>query len=234
MLFKRTAPADEVAAVFVEPIQGEGGYIVPPPDFHQKLKELTQRHGILYVADEVQSGMGRTGRMFACEHFGVEPDIICLAKGIASGLPLGAMVARAELVNWPPGAHASTFGGNPVSCAAALETISLLEEGLIDNAAGVGELLMSRLGELQARHDVVAEVRGLGLMIGVELQSPAGAARSAGELRDAVVQSCFHKGLLLLGCGETTVRLSPPLVIDEEQANTAVAILDAALAEVVK
>ena len=230
-IFHRTVPPDQVAAIFVEPIQGEGGYIVPPPEFHRELKALAERHGILYVADEVQSGMGRTGKMFACEHWGIEPDILCLAKGIASGMPLGAIVARSEVMNWPRGSHGSTFGGNPVSCAAALETIALLEEGLIENAARVGDELMQRLLHLWPRHPSIGQVRGKGLMIGVELVRDRHTKEPAPELRDAVVQACFQKGLLLLGCGPSAVRFSPPLVVTAEEVQTAVDIFESALAE---
>ncbi len=230
-LFGKTVSPDEVAAIIVEPIQGEGGYIVPPPEFHKRLKALAEQHGILYIADEVQSGMGRTGKMFAIQHWGVEPDIVCLAKGIASGMPLGAMVAKSEIMDWPPGSHASTFGGNPISCAAALETIALLEEGLTDHAAQIGNFLMMRLRELQERHELIGEVRGKGLMIGVELVRDQTTMEPAIAERDAVIQDCFHKGLLLLGCGVSSVRLSPPLVIDHGQAETAVSILDEVLAE---
>ncbi len=230
-LFAKTVHPDEVAGIIVEPIQGEGGYVVPPPEFHQRLKALAEKHGILYIVDEVQSGMGRTGKMFAIEHWGVEPDIICLAKGLASGMPLGAIVARSDVMDWPGGSHASTFGGNPISCVAALETISLLEEGLIDHAARMGEFLMPRLRELQQRHALIGDVRGKGLMIGIELVKDRAAKERAVEERDALVQSCFHKGLLLLGCGENSIRLSPPLVIDQQQAETALSILDEALYE---
>jgi 4-aminobutyrate aminotransferase len=230
-LFAKTVPPDEVAGIIVEPIQGEGGYVVPPPEFHQRLKALAEKHGILYIVDEVQSGMGRTGKMFAIEHWGVEPDIICLAKGLASGMPLGAIVARSDVMDWPSGSHASTFGGNPISCVAALETIALLEEGLIDHAARMGEFLMPRLRELQQRHALIGDVRGKGLMIGIELVKDRAAKERAVEERDALVQACFHKGLLLLGCGENSIRLSPPLVIDQQQAETALSILDEALYE---
>jgi 4-aminobutyrate aminotransferase len=217
-LFKSVVPPDEVAAIIVEPIQGEGGYLVPPPEFHPTLKRIAEQHGILYIADEVQSGMGRTGRMFAIEHWGVEPDIICLAKGLASGMPLGAIIAKREIMDWPPGAHASTFGGNPVSCVAALETISLLQESLIENAAQVGEHLLARLRELRSRIGKnIVDVRGKGLMVGMEL--------SFAKLRDDVIQACFHRGLLLLGCGESTIRFCPPLVVTAEQCDTAVEIV---------
>jgi 4-aminobutyrate aminotransferase len=228
-LFRKLIAPDEVAALFVEPIQGEGGYLVPPPEFHRELRALCDRHGILMVADEIQSGMGRTGRMCAIEHWGVEPDIVCLAKGIASGLPLGAIVARAELMSWPPGAHASTFGGNPVACAAALETIALLESELMENAAKLGDFLLSELKQLQRGHSQIADVRGKGLMIGVELVEPDGSP--APDLAERLVQACFHKGLLLLRCGESTIRLCPPLVITREDCETALAIMTQCLNE---
>ena len=225
-LFKRTVSPDEVAGIIVEPIQGEGGYIVPPPEFHRALKSLAERHGILLIADEVQSGMGRTGKMFAMEHWDVEPDITCLAKGIASGMPLGAIIARDEIMDWPPGSHASTFGGNPVSCAAALETIALLEESLIANAERVGAYILDRLAELLARHELIGDVRGKGLMIGVELVRDRESKEPAIAERNTIVQECFQKGLLLLGCGVSSIRFSPPLVIDQADADTALDILD--------
>ena len=231
VLFRHTISPDEVAAVVVEPIQGEGGYLVPPIEFHQKLREITRRHGILLVADEVQSGMGRTGRMFAMEHFGVEPDITCLAKGIASGMPLGAMIAREDLMTWQPGSHASTFGGNPISCAAALETIAILEEELIHNARVVGDYLKELLVALKDKHTVVGDVRGLGLMLAIDLVKDRQTMEPDVELRNALVQSCFLKGLLLLGCGQSAIRFCPPLVIHERDAATAVRILDQALVE---
>jgi 4-aminobutyrate aminotransferase len=228
-LFARTVPPQEVAAIIVEPIQGEGGYIVPPDGFHRQLREICDRYGILLIADEVQTGMGRTGRMFAMEHWGVVPDIVCLAKGIASGMPLGATIARADIMDWGPGSHASTFGGNPVSCVAALETIALLEEGLIDNARVVGNYLRSQLEALAGRHRLIGEVRGLGLMIGVELVRDRGTKEPATRERDEVIQACFQRGLLLLGCGTSTLRLCPPLVVTPAQCDTAVAILDEVL-----
>jgi 4-aminobutyrate aminotransferase len=228
-LFARTVPPQEVAAIIVEPIQGEGGYIVPPDGFHRELRQLCDRYGILLIADEVQTGMGRTGRMFAMEHWGVVPDIVCLAKGIASGMPLGAMIARADIMDWGPGSHASTFGGNPVSCVAALETIALLEEGLIDNARVVGNYLRGQLEILAGRHRLVGEVRGLGLMIGVELVRDRVTKEPAASERDEVIQACFRQGLLLLGCGTSTLRLCPPLVVTPAQCDTAVAILDEVL-----
>ncbi|HEX5106079.1 MAG TPA: acetyl ornithine aminotransferase family protein [Pirellulaceae bacterium] len=228
-LFKRTVAPQEVAAIIVEPIQGESGYIVPPPEFHRELRKLCDQHGILLIADEVQSGMGRTGKMFAMQHWGVTPDIVCLAKGIASGMPLGAIIARAEIMDWGPGSHASTFGGNPVSCVAALETIKLLEEGLMENARTVGEYLKGRLTELMARHKLIGDVRGLGLMIGVELVRDRATKEPASTERDEVVQLAFREGLLLLGCGVNTLRFCPPLVVTKEQCDVAVGILDEVL-----
>ena len=231
-LFRRTVSPHEVAAFIVEPIQGEGGYIVPPPDFHRRLKTLAEKHGILYIVDEVQSGMGRTGKMFAIEHWGIVPDIICSAKGLASGMPLGAMIAKAEIMDWKRGSHASTFGGNPVSCVAALETIALLEEGLMANAARVGGVLMERLKQLAERHPLIGDIRGLGLMVGAELVRDRTTKEPAIAEREALIQACFRRGLLLLGCGPNTVRFCPPLVIDEQDVDTALRILDAALAEI--
>ena len=232
-VFQKTVPSEEVAAIIVEPIQGEGGYIVPPPEFHQRLKAITERYGILYIADEVQSGMGRTGKMFAIEHWAIEPDIICLAKGIASGMPLGAIVAREEVMDWPLGSHASTFGGNPVACASALETIALLEEELIDNAARTGDYLLEQLRELASTSELIGDVRGKGLMIGVELVRDRQTKEPAIAERNAIVQECFQKGLLLLGCGSSGIRFCPPLVVDEHDAETAVSIFEEVLAELI-
>ena len=225
---------DEVAAIVVEPIQGEGGYIVAPDAFLQRLRELAARHGILLAADEVQSGMGRSGRMFAIEFTGVEPDMIAIAKGIASGMPLGVAVARAGVMAWPPGTHASTFGGNPVSCAAALATIALLRNGIMKNAADVGAHLMSGLKALADKHPMIGDVRGRGLMIGVELVRDRSTKERATQERDAVVTAAFARGLLILGAGKNAVRFSPPLVLTREQADTAVRIFDEALTEVEK
>jgi len=221
-LFRTRLAPEEVAAIFVEPVQGEGGYVVPPQKFFDELAELATRHGILLIFDEVQSGMGRTGKMFAAEHFGAVADVIALAKGIASGMPLSATVARADLMTWKPGAHASTFGGNPVAVAAALTTIELLEQGLIENAARLGAHMLSRLRDFPRRFPVVGDVRGLGLMIGVELVRDQQTKERAPELRDRLVQMCFERGLLLLGCGPNTIRLCPPLVITKDQADFAV------------
>lgn len=225
-LFRTTVPPEEVAAIFVEPIQGEGGYIVPPPEFHQKLYGVANNYGILYVADEVQSGMGRTGKMFVMEHFGVAPDIMAVAKGIASGLPLGAMVAWAEIMDWGAGSHASTFGGNPISCQAALTTMELLENGLMDNASKRGEQLMAGLREMQQSIECIGDVRGMGLMVGVELVKDRETKERAGDWRDLVVQEAFHKGLLLLGCGTNSIRFCPALTVTAEEVDVCLNILE--------
>jgi 4-aminobutyrate aminotransferase len=221
---------DDVAAVLVEAIQGEGGYVVPPPAFHQRLRQITTKHGMLLMIDEVQSGMGRTGKMFAIEHFGVEPDVVAVAKGIASGMPLGVTTSRAEIMAWPPGAHASTFGGNPISCAAALVTITLIKDRLMANAAAVGAHLMERLRGLQEKHPIIGDVRGKGLMIGIELVKDRRTKERAVKERDRVVDECFARGLLLLGAGRNTLRLCPPLVLTKDEADIAVGIIDEALA----
>jgi 4-aminobutyrate aminotransferase len=224
-VFKRLIPADEVAAIFVEPIQGEGGYVVPEADFLPRLREMCDRNGILMVADEVQSGAGRTGRMWAVNHWNVQPDVVAMAKGIASGMPLGAVVARADLMSWSKGHHGSTFGGNAVSCAAALETIALLEEGLIDNAAERGRQQMAGLQPLVSRFgDIVREVRGKGLMIGIQFDS--------GDTAEAVQWACFERGLLVLEAGDDVVRLSPPLIVDSSDVDTCVRIFSEAVAAV--
>jgi 4-aminobutyrate aminotransferase len=231
-LFRTSVPSDEVAAIFVEPIQGEGGYVVPPPEFLRELRRICDRHGILLVADEIQCGVGRTGKMWACEHSGVVPDILCVAKGIASGLPLGATISRAEIMNWPPGAHASTFGGNPVAIAAALATIELVEEKYMANAARMGIYLMERLREWPARHPLVGDVRGKGLMVGIELVKDRATKAYATEERDRLVRLAFENGLLVLGCGASTLRLMPPLMVNRRQIDAAVEILDRCLARI--
>jgi 4-aminobutyrate aminotransferase len=231
-LFVNLTAPDEVAAIVVEPIQGEGGYITPPKAFLQGLRELATEHGILLVLDEVQSGMGRTGRMFAAEHFDVRGDIVNIAKGIASGLPLGVTAARKDVMTWPPGAHASTFGGNPVACAAALTTIRLLREQYVRNAAEVGERLMNGLRALADRHPLIGDVRGKGLMIGVEFVRDRHTKERAPEERNAVVQAMFRRGVLLLGAGRNAVRFAPPLVLTAAQADTVLQVFDEALAEV--
>ncbi len=231
-VFKRIAPPEEVAAIFVEPIQGEGGYHVPPAGFLPALRQLCNRHKILLVADEVQTGMGRTGKMFAVEHWNVEPDILCLAKGIASGMPLGAIVARGDVMDWPPGSHASTFGGNPVSCRAALATIDLLESEYIANAAERGEQLRAELRKLRTEFPILGDIRGLGLMTAIDVMKSANDPTPNPELRDAVVQSAFQRGLLLLGCGESAIRFCPPLCITAAQVETAAAVLRGVLRDV--
>jgi 4-aminobutyrate aminotransferase len=223
---------DEVAAILVEPIQGEGGYVVPPPEFLQGLAAIAAQHGMLFIVDEVQSGIGRTGKMFAIEHAGVQPDIIVAAKGIASGLPMGVTIARDDVMDWPVGAHSNTFGGNPVACAAALATITLVRDGLMQNAADVGQFLRTELDRLAERHRIIGDVRGCGLMIGVELvRNRQTKERAVGE-RDALVMAAFRRGLLVLAAGANAIRLSPPLVVTRQQAQVAVSILDAALQDV--
>lgn len=230
-LFKTILPAEEVAAIFVEPVQGEGGYVVPPTKFFDELQAVARRHGILIVADEVQCGMGRTGRMYASDHFGLDPDIIALAKGIASGLPLGATVAKAQYMQWTPGAHASTFGGNPVSIAAGLATLELLEQELVDNAARLGARMFDRMKAWPSRFRYVGDVRGLGLMLGVELVKDQATKERAPELRKEIVHRLFHRGLLVLGAGQNTLRLSPPLVLNDAQADYALDTMEEVLAE---
>jgi 4-aminobutyrate aminotransferase len=223
---------DDVAAVLVEPIQGEGGYVVPAKAFHERLRALTTKHGMLLMVDEVQSGMGRTGKMWAIEHFGVQPDVVTAAKGIASGLPLGVTVARADIMDWPPGAHASTFGGNPVSCAAAIATIDLLRESLVKNAAEVGEHLLQGLRALMDKHAIIGDVRGKGLMVGVELVRDRVTKERATDERNAVVDEAFRRGMLILGAGRNAVRFSPPLVLTKAQADTAIRLFDESLTAV--
>jgi 4-aminobutyrate aminotransferase len=226
VLFRNVVPPEEVAAVVVEPVQGEGGYLVPPPNFLPGLRELSRRHGILLICDEVQSGMGRTGKWWACEHFGIDPDIIVAAKGIASGMPLSATIARSELMNWRPGAHASTFGGNPVAIASSLATIELLEHGLIENARRVGRHMMDRMMEWPTRYRHAGDVRGLGLMIGIEIVRDRESRERAPELRDRIEDMAFKRVLLILGAGPNAIRLSPPLIISEAQADVAMDILE--------
>ena len=229
-LFQTICPPDEVAAIFVEPIQGEGGYIVPPADFLPALRELADAHGILLCFDEVQSGMGRTGKMFAWEHFGVKPDIITLAKGIASGMPLSATLASEDLMRWKPGAHASTFGGNPIACAAAHATLDLLDESLVENARVVGAAMQGMLRDSIGSHPNVGDIRGRGLMIGVELVLDRTTRERACDLRNAVVMDCFYRsGMVLLGAGQNTVRWCPALTLTEAEAATAVELFTTSL-----
>ena len=231
-LFRHLVDPSDIAAIFVEPIQGEGGYVPAPAEFLRALQHIAQKHGILLVADEVQCGMGRSGKWWACEHAEIEPDIICVAKGIASGMPLSAVIAPASVMDWKPGAHASTFGGNPVCIAAALATIKLIENGYMQNAARMGEFLLKRMADWPEKHKIVGDVRGQGLMIGVELVLDKKTRERAHDLRDRVVDIAFTKGVLLLGAGENTVRIAPPLLIDEEQAECAVKTLEACITEV--
>jgi len=230
-LFARRLDPRTVAALFVEPIQGEGGYIVPPAGFLPALRALCDRHGILLVCDEVQSGVGRTGTMFACEQEGIEPDVLLVAKGLASGLPIGAMVAKESVMKWGPGAHASTFGGNPVCCAAALATLDVVEGELLPNVRRTGERLLAGLAALEARHLSIGEVRGRGLMVGVEFVKDRATREPAPDIPRQVVQRAFRRGLLLLGAGRSTLRLAPPLVIDEYDVDVALRIIDECLAE---
>ena len=220
VIFKRLVKPHEIAAIVVEPVQGEGGYTIPPEGWLRYLRDLCTEHGILLVADEVQSGMGRTGKMWAVEHSDIEPDILLSGKGIASGMPLGAMIARADLMNWQVGAHGSTYGGNPLSCAAALASIRLIREGLIDNAARVGSFMLERLREMARRQPIITAVRGLGLMVGVEFAD--------GATADAVEIDCFQHGVLTLRAGDSTIRMSPPLVVNEEQVATGLRIFEEA------
>jgi 4-aminobutyrate aminotransferase len=229
-LFKTTLPPEEVAAIFVEPIQGEGGYVIAPNVFMQELRRICDKHGILLVLDEVQSGVGRTGKWWAVEHTGVEPDIVCMAKGIASGMPLGITVSRAEIMDWVPGSHASTFGGNPVCIAAALATLDVIEkQGLLANATEVGNHMMKRMADWPAKYRYVGDVRGRGLMIGVEIVKDKQTKEYAADLRDRIVQLAFERGILFLGCGPSAVRLSPPLVVTRDEADVAIDVLEEAI-----
>jgi 4-aminobutyrate aminotransferase len=229
MVLGKKTSGNDVAAIFVEPVLGEGGYVVPALGFFPALRDLCDRYEILLVADEVQSGMGRTGKWWAIQHFGVEPDIVTTAKGIASGMPLGAIIARQSVMDWEPGSHGSTFGGNPVSCAAALATLRLIENGYMQNAAEMGNYLLSQMREMQDRHPIIRGVRGLGLMIGIEF----GHGRTEGHaLRDRIVNRAFHEGLLLLGAGDNVIRLMPPLMIDRETSDQALAIFEKSIGAV--
>ncbi|MEN6609011.1 MAG: aminotransferase class III-fold pyridoxal phosphate-dependent enzyme, partial [Bryobacteraceae bacterium] len=230
-LLKTILPAEEAAAIVLEPIQGEGGYVVPPKKFFDEIQAIAARHGILIIADEVQCGMGRTGRLWASEHFGLVPDVMAVAKGIASGLPLSATIARADLMRWKPGAHASTFGGNPVAVAAALTTLELLEQRLVDQAAETGAFIMDRIRDWPRRFPCVGDVRGLGLMIGIEFVRDQSTRERAPDLRDRVVQMAFERGLLVLGAGPNTVRLSPPLTVTKDQAAFATDTLEDCIRE---
>lgn len=229
-LFKTTTPPQEVAAIVVEPVQGEGGYVPSPAGFLKELRRICDAHGILLIVDEVQSGMGRTGKMFALDHYGVKADIVCSAKGIASGLPIGVCVSRADLMDWKPGAHASTFGGNPVCIAAALKTIELLQTELVANSAEVGAYLKRGLEKLMSKYDCIGDVRGMGLMLGVEFVQDRASKKPDVELRDRVEMESYKRGLVLLGCGTNSIRWSPPLILTKENVDVALEIFDEAIA----
>jgi 4-aminobutyrate aminotransferase len=231
VVLARSVAPDDCAAVLVEPIQGEGGYIVPPDGFFPALRRLCDKYGILLIVDEVQSGVGRTGKWWAVEHWGVEPDMVCAAKGIASGLPLGATIARDSVMDWPTGAHGNTFGGNPVSCSAALVTLDLIEHGMMQNAAEMGQYTLDALSEIAVRHPSIGQVRGKGLMIGVEFVTDRKSKQPAKKLRDRIVHKAFSHGLLLLGCGESVVRFAPPLNIPRELVDEGLEVFEASVAE---
>jgi len=228
-IFGHTIPADEVAGIVIEPIQGEGGYVIPPPDFFMQLRSICDRYGILLIADEVQAGMGRTGKWWSIQNFGVEPDIVTSAKGIASGMPLGAMIARKSIVTWPKGTHGNTYGGNPLSCVAALATLELIENEYLDNAGVVGKYVLDRLMSIQSKHPSIGEVRGIGLMVGIEFVKDITSKTPAVELRNRVEQLAFERGLLTLGCGRSTIRVSPALCITQAEAEEGLQILDEAI-----
>ena len=229
VIFKNLVSPDEVAAVLVEPIQGEGGYVVPPASFFPRLRELCDRHGILLIVDEVQTGMGRTGKWWAIEHWGVEPDIVCTAKGIASGVPLGGFIARQSVATWPTGAHGNTYGGNPLAMVAALATMEVLENGGIQNAAEQGAYMLSRLHEMAARHPSIGDVRGKGLMIGVEFVQDRATRAPNARLRDRIIELAFEHGLLIMGCGVSTMRIIPPLVITRPEVDEGLEIFEHAV-----
>jgi 4-aminobutyrate aminotransferase len=231
-LFARHLDPNDVAAIFIEPIQGEGGYIVPPPGYLADLRALCDRHGILLVADEVQSGVGRTGKMFACDHEGIEPDILLTAKGLGSGMPIGAMISKESITTWESGSHGSTFGGNPVCCAAALATLDLVENELMANAARLGERLLAGACRLMAKYSCIGDVRGRGLMVGMEFVKDRSTREAAPDLVHELVQRAFRRGLLLLGAGKSALRLAPPLVIDEQDVDMAFSVIDSCLGEI--
>jgi 4-aminobutyrate aminotransferase len=231
-ILQKVAPADEVAAIFVEPIQGEGGYIVPPPEYFPRLKALAEKYGILLVMDEVQSGMGKTGKMFAMEHWNVTADIVTVAKALASGLPLGACIASQELMTWEPGSHSTTFGGNIIACVASLATIDLLENGLVENAAKMGDYIMKHLKRMMGQHETIGDVRGKGLMIGIEFVKDRKTKERAPEISHEVAEECFRNGLMILTCGKNAVRFIPPLVIEKDTVDQALEIFDKAVEKV--
>lgn len=228
-IFKTTVPPEDCAGIIVEAVQGEGGYVVPTPDFLPEIRRICDEHGIVMIVDEVQAGMGRTGKMWAFEHFNTIPDVICMAKAIGGGLPLGVTLAKADLMNWHVGAHASTFGGNPVAIVAALKTIEILQGGVIHNAETIGAYLLEKLKTMQPRYPAIVEVRGLGLMIGIEFAKDRTTLDPWGDLRDRIVYECFEHGLVLQGAGESSIRFSPPLIIDREQADFALEVFETAV-----
>jgi 4-aminobutyrate aminotransferase len=230
-IFKRLFDPEDVAGIIIEPIQGEGGYVPAPKFFLQELQRICRKHGIMLIADEVQSGIGRTGKWWAHQYSEIEPDIICSAKGIASGMPLGAIIAKESVMRWKPGAHGTTFGGNPVCIASALATLDLIENGYLENARRMGDYIFNRTADWTKKFKIVGDVRGRGLMIGIEIVRDQHTKERAGDLRNAIVDSAFHKGLCILGAGDNTVRLSPPLMIDQEQADFALATLEECLRE---
>ena len=230
-LFKTILAPEEVAAIFVEPIQGEGGYVVAPTIFMQELRRICDKHGILLVVDEVQSGIGRTGKWFAVEHTGVHPDIVCMAKGIASGMPLGVTMSKAEIMDWVPGSHASTFGGNPVCIAAALATLDVIEkEGLLHNSQQVGAHMMKRMADWPQKHKIVGDVRGRGLMIGIDIVKDQKTREYGAVERDRIVEAAFERGILFLGCGPSTIRIAPPLLVTKDEADVAIDVLEESIA----
>jgi 4-aminobutyrate aminotransferase len=230
-LFKTTMAPEEVAAIFVEPVQGEGGYVIAPTVFMQELRRICDKHGILLVADEVQSGAGRTGKWWAIEHTGVQPDIVCMAKGIASGMPLGITMSRADIMDWVPGSHASTFGGNPVCIAAALATLDVIEkEGLLRNSTEIGKHMLKRMADWPRKHSLVGDVRGRGLMVGVEIVKDQKTKEYAPELRDRIIELAFERGVLFLGCGPSTIRIAPALVVTKDETDIAVDVLEECIA----
>jgi 4-aminobutyrate aminotransferase len=234
-LFKTTLPPEEVAAIFIEPVQGEGGYVVAPTIFMQELRRICDTHGIMLVVDEVQSGVGRTGKWWAVQHTSVEPDMICIAKGIASGMPLGITMTRAEIMDWIPGSHASTFGGNPICIAAAMASLDVIEkERLLENSAEVGAHMLKRMSTWISKHKLVGDVRGRGLMIGVDIVKDKATKEYGAAERDQIVERAFEQGVLFLGCGPSTVRLCPPLVVTKEQADVAMDVLEDCIQQVGK
>jgi len=231
-IFKTTTPPEEVAGIVLEVVQGEGGYIPAPKQFVKEIRRICDQNGIMLIVDEVQSGMGRTGKMFALDHHdGIKADIMCMAKGLGSGMPIGVCIARADIMDWHKGAHASTFGGNPVALSAALKTIELLQGGLIDNARDVGDYLKSGLHALQEKYDCIGDVRGLGMMLGVEFVTDKNTLKPDPELRDRIEMLCYKRGLIILGCGSNSIRWSPPLILSKENVDVALKIFDEAIAE---